>query len=58
MDLNIDNRRLRQIRLEKRVYQDQMNKVKTSHDKQIYQGKIACLNREEREILKRYDVIV
>ena len=58
MILNIDNRRLRQIRLEKRVYQERMTEAKTPHDKQIYQGKIACLNREERDILKRYDVIV
>ena len=54
--MNLDNRRLRQIRLEKRVYQDRMNEAKTPHEKQIYQGKIACLNREERDILKRYDV--
>lgn len=56
--MNIDNRRLRQIRLEKRVYQDQMNKAKTPSEKQVYQGKISCLDKEERDILKRYDVIV
>jgi hypothetical protein len=56
--MNIDNRRLRQIRLEKRVYQDRIHKAETPHDKQIYQGKLACLNREEKQILKRYGVEV
>ena len=42
--MNIDNRRLRQIRMEKRVYTDQLSKAKTPHDKQIYQGKIASLD--------------
>ena len=56
--MNIDNRRLRQIRLEKRVYLDQMSKSRNSHDKQVYQGKISCLDKEERNILKRYGVEV
>jgi len=56
--MNIDNRRLREIRMEKRVYTNQLNKAQTPHDRQIYQGKIASLNREEKQILKRYDVIV
>ena len=56
--MNIDNRRLREIRLEKRVYTDRLNKARTPHDRQIYQGKIASLNREEKQILRRYDVIV
>ena len=55
--MNINNRRLREIRREKRVYQDRLNKAETPHDKQIYQGKIASLNREEIQILKRYDAI-
>ena len=56
INMNIDNRRLREIRREKRVYQDRLNKAKTPHDRQIYQGKIASLNREEKNILKRYGV--
>ena len=56
--MNIDNRRLRQIRLEKRVYLDQMNKARTPSEKQVYQGKISCLDKEERNILKRYGVEV
>ena len=57
VSLNLDNRRLREIRLEKRVYQDQMNKAKTPSEKQVYQGKIGSLNKEEKLILKRYGVI-
>ena len=56
--MNIDNRRLREIRLEKRVYQDQVNKSRTPHERQLYQGKLASLNREETQILKRYGVII
>ena len=55
--MNIDNRRLREIQLEKRVYQDQLNKSQTPHERQLYQGKLASLNREETQILKRYSVI-
>ena len=55
--MNLDNRRLREIRLQKRVYQDQMCKAKTPHDRQVFQGKISCLDKGERDILKRYDVI-
>ena len=56
--MNIDNRRLREIRLEKQVYKDQLEKSETISDPLIYQGKIEALEREEKEILARYDVIV
>ena len=56
--MNIDNRRLREIRMEKRVYKDQLTKARTPHERQIMQGKIGCLETEERQILKRYDVIL
>ena len=56
--MNIDNRRLREIRLEKRVYTDRLYKAKTPSDRQMYQGKIASLNNEEKQILRRYDVII
>ena len=55
--MNIDNRRLREIRMEKRVYTDRVYKAKTPSDRQIYQGKIASLDKEERQILKRYDAL-
>lgn len=58
LDLNIDNRRLREIRREKRVYQDRLEKAETISDSLIYQGKLDILNREEKQILARYDVII
>lgn len=56
--MNIDNRRLREIRLEKQVYKDQLEKSETISDSLLYQGKLESLEREEKEILARYDVIV
>lgn len=56
--MNIDNRRLREIRLEKQVYKDQLEKSETISDCLIYQGKLECLENEEKDILARYDVIV
>ena len=54
--MNIDNRRLREIQREKRVYEDLLDKSETINDCLIYQGKIDCLAREEKEILERCDV--
>lgn len=56
--MNIDNRRLREIQREKRVYQDQLDKSESISDCLIFQGKIECLENEEKDILKRYDVIL
>lgn len=56
--MNIDNRRLREIRLEKQVYKDRLEKSETISDSLLYQGKLESLEREEKEILARYDVIV
>lgn len=56
--MNMDNRRLREIRLEKQAYKDQLIKAETPHDRQIYQGKIGCLETEEKQILKKYGVII
>ena len=55
--MNIDNRRLREIQREKAAYADRLEQADTINDCLIYQGKIDCLEREEKEILKRYDVI-
>lgn len=52
--LNINNRRLREIRREKQVYQDRLEKAETRSESQIYQGKLDILNREEKQILARY----
>jgi hypothetical protein len=56
--MNIDNRRLREIRLEKQVYKDQLEKSETISDSLLYQGKLESLEREEKDILARYDVII
>jgi hypothetical protein len=54
--MNLDNRRLREIRAEKRVYQDRLDKADNETDCQIYQGKLECLRNEEKNILSRYGV--
>ena len=55
--MNIDNRRLREIQLEKRIYTNLLNESEKISDCLIYQGKLDCLNREEKDILQRSDVI-
>lgn len=54
--MNIDNRRLREIQKEKLVYADRLEKADTISDSLIYQGKLDCLEKEEKDILSRYDV--
>lgn len=54
--MNHDNRRLREIQSEKRLYTSLYANAK-EQDKQIYKGKLECLVKEEKEILERYDVI-
>ena len=44
--------------MEKRVYQKLLNESDKISDCLVYQGKIECLENEEKNILKRYDVIV
>ena len=56
--MNIDNRRLREIQREKKVYVDRLEKSETISDSLIFQGKIESLEREEKDILSRYDVIL
>lgn len=56
--MNIDNRRLKQIQTELKAYHKLLNESIKETDRQIYQGKIDALEREEAEILERYDVIV
>ena len=55
--MNIDNRRLSEIRREKTIYQRLLNESDKISDCLIYQGKLDSLNREEKQILARYDVI-
>jgi len=56
--MNLDNRRLLEIRQEKLVWQDQLNKADSISDCLAYKGKLEILENEEREILKRCDVIL
>ena len=55
--MNLDNRRLKEVQSEKRLYTSLYNQA-NEKDKQIYKGKLECLEQEEKNILKRYDVII
>lgn len=55
--LNIDNRRLQEVQKELIFYHKRLDEAETISESLIYQGKIEILEREEREILARYDVI-
>ena len=56
--MNIDNRRLREIQVELKAYHELLEESVKEADKQIYKGKIESLEREQKEILERMDVIV
>lgn len=56
--MNIDNRRLREVQSELRAYHKLLEESETNSDCLIYQGKIESLEREEKQILARYDVYV
>ena len=56
--MNIDNRRLREVQSELRAYHKLLEESETISDCLIYQGKIESLEREEKQILARYDVYV
>ena len=55
--MNIDNRRLFEIRREKIAYQRLLDESDKISDCLVYQGKLESLNKEEKQILARYDVI-
>ena len=55
--MNIDNRRLREVQMELKAYHELLNNSETISDCLIYQGKIEALEKEEANILARYDVI-
>ena len=56
--MNIDNRRLREVQREKEAYTTLLELTDSIEQSLIYQGKLESLEREEKEILARYDVIV
>lgn len=49
------NRRLREVRKEIEKYTRRLKEADTISDSLIYQGKLESLEREEKEILERYD---
>lgn len=56
--MNIDNRRLREVQSELKAYHQLLNETDSIHDSLVYQGKIESLEREEKQILERCDVII
>ena len=56
--MNLDNRRLKEIQTELKAYHQLLDECVKETDRQMYQGKINTLEREEKQILARYDVIV
>ena len=56
--MNIDNRRLREVQQQIQAYNVLIECSESIEDSLIYQGKLESLEREEREILERYDVHV
>lgn len=56
--MNIDNRRLREIQKQIKAYSDLMECDDADiNERLIYQGKIEALEREEKQILERYDAL-
>ena len=56
--MNLDNRRLKEIQSELKAYYQLLDECVKETDRQMYQGKINALEREEKQILKRYDVVI
>lgn len=57
--MNIDNRRLREVQRQINAYRTLMDCEDADiNERLIYQGKIESLEREEKSILKRYEVKV
>ena len=56
--MNLDNRRLLEIQKEKKLFQSLLDDAKTITDWLTYQGKLDLLEKEEKDILKRCDVII
>lgn len=56
--MNMDNRRLTEIQQYKNAYTRLMDKSETFHEIEEYNRKIQELEKEEKEILERCDVII
>ena len=57
--MNIDNsRRLREIKQEKQLFRALLETAESMSDCLAYQGKLDILEKEEKKILKKNDVII
>ena len=57
--MNIENRRLREVQSQIQAYHTLINCDDSNiEERLIYQGKIEALEREEKQILARYDIHV
>jgi hypothetical protein len=56
--MNIDNRRLREVQRQIKAYKTLIELDADVSESLIYQGKIEALEKEEKDILARYDVHV
>ena len=56
--MNLDNRRLLEIQKEKKLFKSLLDNSDTISDCLTYQSKLELLENEEKEILKRSDVII
>lgn len=55
--MNLDNRRLRELQQEIKLYHSLLNNTEKEADKLIYKGKLESLEREENKILERNNAI-
>ena len=53
--MNIDNRRLREIQRQIKAYKVLIETSNSIEESLLYQGKLEALEREEKDILKRYE---
>ena len=56
--MNIDNQRLKEIQQLKKDYADNRDKAQSMYDMFKYQHMIDEIEKEEKSILKRCDVII
>lgn len=56
--MNPQNRRLKEIQKEKKLFKSLLDNADTISDCLTYKGKLDLLENEEKEILKRSDVII
>ena len=56
--MNQDNERLREIQISKLFYKIQIKKAETTYDCMKLKEKIEELEKEEIDILQRFDVII